>query len=139
MVQQGHTGWRTQHSGLHTVLVRPSDLCGQEPGADGDADAALLGVAAVPVLEGSWVRLRGMGGKDSGLVCGASRTFDGQRFPPGMNDSRCTGKAAAVFSSKSRVLQLVKMTRLYGLLRESVLDIVWFRMIQGGGNSDVYT
>ena len=93
------TGGRTQHSRLHTLLVRASDLRGQEPGTDGDADVTLLGVAAVPVLEGSWVRLRGMGGKDPGLVCGASRTFDGRRFPPGMNDSRCTGKAAAVFSS----------------------------------------
>ena len=53
MVQQGRTRGRTQLRGLHTVLVWSDYLRGQEPGADGDADAALLGVAAVPVLEGS--------------------------------------------------------------------------------------
>jgi len=53
MVQQGCTGRRTQRSGLHTILLWSGYLRGQEPGADGDADAALLGVAAVPVLEGS--------------------------------------------------------------------------------------
>ena len=77
MVQQGHARRRTQHGCVYTVLIRPDDLCREEPGVDGDADVDLLGVAAVPVLEGSRVRLRGMGGKYPGLVCGASRTSDG--------------------------------------------------------------
>jgi len=124
MVQQGRTGGRTQHSGLYTVLVRSSDLRGQEFGADGDADAALLAVAAVPILEGSRVRLRGMGGKDPGLVRCAPRTLVGERFAQGMNDSPRTGRAAAVFLSKSRALQIVAMIRLYGLLRGSILDSV---------------
>ena len=54
LVHQGRTCGRTQHRGLHTILVRSGELRGQEPGADGDADAALLGVAAAPVLEGVW-------------------------------------------------------------------------------------
>ena len=54
MVQQGRTRGRTQHHRLHTVLVRPDNLRGQESGANGDANGGLLGVAAVPVLEGSW-------------------------------------------------------------------------------------
>jgi len=113
MVQQGRTGGRTQHSGLHAVLVRPSELRWQEPGADGDADAALLGVAAVPVLEGSRVRLREMGGKDPGLVCGAPRTFDGQRFAQGMNDLRRTRKAAAVFRSKPTTVTATRQNDLF--------------------------
>ena len=55
MVEQGRTRGRTQHGRFHTLLVRPGGLRGQGPGADGDANAALLGVAAVPVLEGSRV------------------------------------------------------------------------------------
>ena len=53
MVQQGRTRGRTQHGRLHTILVRPDNLRGEEPGADGDADGGLLAVAAVPFLEGS--------------------------------------------------------------------------------------
>jgi len=54
MAQQGCTHRRTQHSRFHTLLVWPGELHGQEPGAGGDANGALLGVAAVPVLKGSW-------------------------------------------------------------------------------------
>jgi len=96
MVQQGRARGRTQHGRFHTVLVRTGDLRGQEPGGDGDANAALLGVAAVPVLEGSRSRLRGMGGEDSGLVCGAPGTSGSQRFAQGMNDSR-TRKRVVVY------------------------------------------
>ena len=53
MVQQGRTREKTQHGRLHTVLVRSCDLRGEEPGTDGDADGDMLGVAAVPFLEGS--------------------------------------------------------------------------------------
>jgi len=74
MVQQGRTRGRTQHDGFHTILIRSDDLRRQEPGADGDANASLLVVAAVPVLEGSGGCLRGMGEEDSGLVCGAPGT-----------------------------------------------------------------
>ena len=38
---------------FNTVLVRSDDLGGKEHGGYGDANATLLGVAAVPVLEGS--------------------------------------------------------------------------------------
>jgi len=107
MVQQGHARWRTQHSCLHTVLIWSDDLRREEPGVGGDAHVALLGVAAVPVLEGSRVRLRGMGGKDPGLVCGASRAFDGQCFAQGMNDPR-TCRRAVIQPIQSRVLWLVK-------------------------------
>ena len=102
MVEQGCAGGRTQHGRLHTVLVRPSDLRRQEPGADGNADGVVLGAAAVPVLEGSRVRLRGMGGKDSGLVCGAPRTFDGRRFAQRVNDSRRTREAVGCLLIQSQ-------------------------------------
>lgn len=74
MAQQGRADGRTQHGRLHALLVRPDDLRGQEPGAAGDAHAALLVVAALPLLQGARRRLRGMGGNDSGLVRGAPRT-----------------------------------------------------------------
>ena len=80
MAEQGRPRWRTQHGRFHTILVRADNLRWQESGTDGDADAALLGVAAVPVLESSRGRLRGMGGKNPGLVCGPPRTSGGQRF-----------------------------------------------------------
>ena len=80
MVKQGRARGRTQHDRFHTVLVRSNDLHRQEPGSDGDADAALLGVAAVPVLDSPRGRLLGMGGKDPGLACGAPGTSGGQRL-----------------------------------------------------------
>ena len=54
MAQRGRTSRRTQHGRFHAVLVRADELCGQELGADGDADGALLDIAAIPFLEGSW-------------------------------------------------------------------------------------
>jgi len=103
LVQQGCARGSTQHSCFHTILIWPDDLRWEEPGVEGDADTALLGAAAVPILEGSWVRLRGMGGKDPGLVRGAPRTFDGQCFGQGMNDPR-THARAVVYLSQPRVL-----------------------------------
>ena len=103
MVQKGCARGSTQHSCFHTVLIRPDDLRWEEPGVDGDANTAVLGVAAVPVLEGSRVQLRGMGGKDPGLVRGAPRTFDGQCFAQGMNDPRIRARAV-VYLTQPRVL-----------------------------------
>ena len=71
MVWQGRARGRTQRGCFYTVLIRSDDMLWQEPSADGDADVGLLGIAAVPVFKGSRGRLRGMGGKDPGLVCGA--------------------------------------------------------------------
>ena len=82
-----------------TVLIRPNYLCREELGIDGDADVALLGVAVAPVLESYRVQLRGMGGKDPGLVCGAPRTFDGECFAQGMNDPR-TCRQAVIYSTQ---------------------------------------
>ena len=53
MVQQGRTRGKAQHGRLYTVLVWSRDLRGEEPSVDGDADGDMLGVAAVPFLEGS--------------------------------------------------------------------------------------
>jgi len=57
MVQQGRARGRTQRGCFHAFFVRSDDLRWQEPGVDGDADVALLAVAAVPVFESSWIRL----------------------------------------------------------------------------------
>ena len=103
MVQQGHARGSTQHGCFHTVLIRSDDLRWEEPGVDGDAGTALLGAAAVPVLQGSRVQLRGMGDKDPGLVCGAPRTFDGQCFVQGMNDQR-TCRRAVIYPTQPGVL-----------------------------------
>jgi len=103
MVQQGCSRGRTQRGCFHIVLIRSDDLRWEEPGVDGDADGAVLGAAAVPILECSWVQLRGMGGKDPGLVCGAPRTFDGQCFAQGMNGSR-TCRRAVIYPTQLRLL-----------------------------------
>ena len=103
MVQQGCSRGRTQRGCFHIVLIRSDDLRWEEPGVDGDADGVVLGAAAFPVLEGSRVRLRGMGGKDPGLVRGAPRTFDGQCFAQGMNDPR-TRRRAVIYPTQPRVL-----------------------------------
>ena len=40
----------------------------------------MLGSSTIPVLEGAWGELRGVGRKRPGLVCRASGSLDGQRF-----------------------------------------------------------
>lgn len=95
MVEQGRSGGGTQHGCFYTLLVRPDNVRRETFCANGDADAALLGVAAVPVLEGSWGQLCRMGEKYSGLVCGAPGTPCGQRLAQGMNNSHACERAVA--------------------------------------------
>jgi len=58
----------TQRGCFLLVLVRPCELRGKGPGAIGDADSALLGVAAFLLFQGAWFCVRRVGGEISGLV-----------------------------------------------------------------------
>ena len=78
--RHARAGGRTQRGRVHTLLVWSDELRRQEPGANADARGDLLDIAALPLLQGSRLRLRRVGGTDSGLVRGASRTSRGQRF-----------------------------------------------------------
>ena len=68
MVQHWGAAWRAQHGCVLPFLVRTGKLRREEPGNDGDAHASLLGASAIPILQGTWGELRGVGGKDPGLV-----------------------------------------------------------------------
>ena len=72
MVQHWYACWRTQRGCILPVLAWTGKLRWEEPGDDGNAHAPLLGASPIPVLQGTWGGLRGVGGKDPGLVCGAS-------------------------------------------------------------------
>ena len=67
MVQHRRTCWKAQRGCFLPILVRTNRLRRQEPGDDGDAYAALLVASPIPVLQGTWDKLRGMGRKDLGL------------------------------------------------------------------------
>jgi hypothetical protein len=54
MVEYWCAGWRAQHDCVLPVLIWADKLCGEELGVDGDANGALLGASAIPVLPGTW-------------------------------------------------------------------------------------
>ncbi|SRR6266702_3391806 len=85
MVQHRRACWRAQRGGVLPVLVRTDDLCGEEPGVDGDAYAPLLGASAIPLLQGTRGDSRGVGRKDPGLVCRAPGSPVGQCLASGVN------------------------------------------------------
>ena len=72
MVQHWCVRWRAQHGCVFPVLVWTGKLRREEPGFDGDAYASMLGASAIPVFQGTWGELRGVGRKGPGLVCRAS-------------------------------------------------------------------
>ena len=69
MVHYRCAGWRAQQGCVLPILVRTGKLRGEEPGFIGDAYAPLLGDSAIPILQGAWGELRGVGRKNPGLVC----------------------------------------------------------------------
>ena len=61
--------WRAQHCCVLPILVRTGKLREEELGFIGDAYGSLLADSAIPILQGAWGELRGVGRKDPGLVC----------------------------------------------------------------------
>ena len=80
MVRRRCTCGRAQPSCVPPLLIWTCELRGEEPCVDGDAHGALLGSSAIPVFQGARVLLRGVGGKGSGLVCGAPAAIAGQHL-----------------------------------------------------------
>ena len=77
--------WRAQHGCVLPVLLRTGKLRREEPGFIGDAYASLLGDPAIPVLQGAWGELRGVGRKDPGLVCCAPGSPIDEYLASGVN------------------------------------------------------
>ena len=81
MVQHKCACGGAQHCGVFTVLVRTSELRGEEPGTYGNAYASMLGSSAIPLVEGTWGKSRRVGRKDQGLRCYAPGPPVSQRLP----------------------------------------------------------
>ena len=80
MVRRRCTCGGAQPSCVLPFLIWTCELCGEESCVDGDADGALLGPSAIPLFQDPRVLLRGVGGKGSGLVCGAPTAIAGQHL-----------------------------------------------------------
>ena len=80
MVRRWCTCGGAQLGCIPPFLIWTCKLCREETCFDGDAHGALLGSSAVPVFQSAGVLLREVGGKGSGLVCGAPAAIASQHL-----------------------------------------------------------